>query len=195
VITDKGYFDKFIAIDCATSGINRDADNPSKDYQSVSWGIIVASVKDFKPIDGLYTEIKWNGMSKWDPKAEEVHGLSKDYLNKNGVTEAEAAEEIGGLLFEHFGIDVPITLLGHNVVSFDLPFLKKLLHSNDLLFKFSNRHMDTFSLAMGTVQTYNSDDLFDLMGCTKRGIHNALDDANFALKTYQIINKIWKTYV
>lgn len=189
----KGYFDKFLAFDCETSGMAF-GDNPSKDYQIVSAGLIVADFT-FKPIEELYVEIQWNGHSKWDAKAESIHGMSKDYLAKNGLPEIEAVEKIGALMYDHFGMDSPISLLGHNVGTFDLPFLRKTLSNYDLNFKFAHRHMDTFSLAMGTFQAYNSDDLFEMMGFEKRKSHNALADARYALETFRIINKFWAKYV
>jgi hypothetical protein len=143
----KGYFDKFLAFDCETSGMAF-GDNPSKDYQIVSAGLIVADFT-FKPIEELYVEIQWNGHAKWDAKAESIHGMSKEYLLKNGIPEVEAVEKIGALMYDHFGMDSPISLLGHNVGTFDLPFLRKTLSNHDLNFKFAHRHMDTFSLAMG----------------------------------------------
>ena len=188
----KGQFDKFLVVDCETSGFNPGPD-PSKDYQAVSWGLIVSDVKTFKPIDGLYLEVKWNNLSKWSTDAEIIHGLSKSYLQQHGVTEAEAAEQIGGLLVEHFDIDTPITLMGTNVSTFDLPFLRKLLNAYDLPFKFSHRAMDTFSLSMGTVQAFTSDELFEIINGKQRGKHNALDDAAASLKTFETIKRLWDT--
>lgn len=187
----KGYFDKFVVVDCETSGISFGG-NPSENHQAVSFGILISDVNNFEVIDGLYVEIKWNGVAKWEYQAEQLHGMSKKYLEENGVTEKEAAEQIGGLFAEHFDLDHPISLMGHNVGTFDLPFLRKLLNAHDLPFKFAHRHMDTFSLSMGTVQAYNSDDLFELMGVEKRKEHNALDDAAAALKVYRTIHNIWK---
>jgi len=191
----RGQFEKILAVDCETSGMNYDHDDVSVNYQSLSWGLVVSDITTFKPIDELYVEIKWNGKSRWEGKAERIHGMSREYLDKNGVTEEEAAEKIGIFIYEHFGIDTPIVLCGHNVQVFDRYFLKKLLHSHGLEFKFAHRGLDTFSLSMATVKEYNSDDLFEAVGLSKRGAHNALDDAKYALETYRRINKLWKKCV
>lgn len=190
----KGYFDKFLAFDCETSGMCFDGHDPSKGYQMVSAGLIVANLK-FEPVEELYVEIKYNDKNKWESKAESIHGLSKEHLEKHGQPEIIVAEKIGGLLFDHFGTDNKITLLGTNAASFDVFFLRKLLSAYDLPFSFSHRAIDTFSLSMGTVGEFTSDGLFDCLGFKKRDKHNALDDARMALNTYKIINKMWKKYV
>lgn len=190
----RGYFDKVCAVDCETSGMSF-GDDPSRDCQSVSWGLVVADVATYKPIDKLYVEIKWNGKSKWEWKAEQVHGLTREYLATHGMDEAKAAEEIALFLGEHFGTDTPIVLLGHNAASFDIFFLRKLLHTHDLPFKFAHRVLDTFSLSMATVREYNSEDLFTALGLNARDKHNALDDAMYALESYRRINLIWKKLV
>lgn len=191
---NKGYFDKCLALDLETTGMNF-GDIPSKDYSIVSAGLIVADANTFKPIEELYVEIQWNGKSLWNDKAEAVHGLSRDYLKKNGISEVDAAEQIGGLLYEHFGIDDPICLLGHNVASFDIHFLKKFLTSHELPFKFAHRTLDTFGLGYALFNTYNSTDLFAAMGLPVRDKHNALDDARYALETYRRIKMIWNKKV
>jgi DNA polymerase III epsilon subunit-like protein len=194
-MTDKprGHYEKFLVIDTETSGMSFGGD-PSIDYQIVSIGLIVSDFT-FKPLEELYVELQWNGIDKWNDKAESVHGLSKAYLSEHGSSERDAVEKIAGMMVEHFEIERPITLLGHNVGTFDLPFFRKLLLKYDLPFKFSHRTMDTFSLAIGTIGTFNSDDLFDVMGFEKRKSHNALDDARYALKTFGTISKLWNKFV
>lgn len=186
---------KALAFDCETSGINFTDLSPATNYQMVSAGMIVFDVDTFEPIDELYLEIQWDGVSKWEDKAESIHGLSKKYLAENGVTPDQAAMKIAIFLDKHFGIDTPISLLGHNVVNFDKAFLKQFLWSRDLLFKFSHRNFDTFALSMGTIGATDSNQIIDYMGMKERGIHNALEDARISLKFYKIINKMWQKYV
>ena len=186
--------DKVLAFDSETSGINYDAINVAEGYQMVSCGFIVADL-NFNPIDELYVQIKWNGVSNWDDRAEAIHGMSKQYLEKYGVAEEEAAQQISLFLYKHYGIDKAITLLGHNVATFDMQFLKGFLWKHGCPFKFSHRHCDSFALSMGTVQAFDSNELFDLMGFEKRKAHNALEDARMSLKTYKTISNLWKKHV
>lgn len=192
----KGHFNKILAVDCETSGLALGSLDPTYDreynrhYQSVSWGLIVADANTLKSIETLYVEIKWNGTSEWNARAEQVHGLSKQYLEVNGVSEEEAIQQMGSLILKHFA-DTPITLLGHNVASFDRYFLCDLFQRHGITIKTSNRMVDTFSVGFCTVGTYNSDELFESVGLPVRDAskHNALTDTEYALESARRIKK------
>ena len=192
----RGYFDYFLAIDCETSGMAFNEDDPSINtktgqiYQSVSWGLIVVDATTLKTVEELYLEIKWDGESEWDKKAEKVHGLSLAYLEEHGMTSEEAVVAIAGLILKYWGPDVPVCLAGHNVQTFDMPFLKRLLRSQGIDIKFGNRHIDTNSIGFGVYQTYNSDDLFEMVGCAKRAEHNALDDARNVVRSIRVTRSL-----
>lgn len=185
---------KYLAFDCETTGFAWGEDDPSTNYQMISGGFIVAD-ENFNPIEELYVEFKYDGVSRWEWKAEQVHGLSREYLAANGLDPEDAALKIAVLLDKHFDVTVGITLLGTNVMSFDVFFLRKFLRQMDLPFRFNHRAADTFSLAIGTVGTQTSDELFELLGFKKRDAHNALEDIRMSLKSFQIINKLWNKHV
>ena len=198
----KGYYSRILAVDCETSGFFSGQDDPSynpqtkQEYQAVAWGLIVADADTLRPIDKLYLEIQWNGVSLWDSGAEAIHGLSKQHLQQNGVTEEPAVIEIANLILKHWGPNISNTsFLGHNVVSFDLPFFKRLIRKFGIELKYSHRHVDTNSIGFATVNTYNSDDLFDAVGLESRGHHNALEDAQYALEVVRRVRKLWKIFV
>lgn len=201
----RGYFEKVLAIDVETSGLvfSHDSDDPSinsetgETYQIVSIGLIVASSLTFKPIEELYLEIKWDGVSKWSTKAEAVHGLSKEYLEQNGVSAEEAVEAIGNLILDYWGTDSPVCLLGHNVSSFDIWFFKRLLRSVGINLRFGSRTVDTNAIGLATFGTFNSDDLFELVGMGVRdpAKHNALDDARMALAVCRFTKELWTEVV
>ena len=192
----KGYFDYFLSVDCETSGMAFNEDDPSINtktgqvYQSVSWGLVVVDATTLKTVEELYIEIKWDGESEWDKRAEKVHGLSLAYLEENGMTSEEAVVAIAGLILKYWGPDVPVCLAGHNVQTFDMFFLKRLLRSQGIEIKFGNRHIDTNSIGFGVYQTYNSDDLFDVVGCAKRDKHNALDDARNVVRAIRVTRSL-----
>jgi hypothetical protein len=195
----RGEFTKVLAFDCETSGINLGQIDPAVHYKMVSAGFIVANI-NFEPIEELYIEFKWDDPTctekfYWDNKAEAIHGLSQKYLNEHGKTEAEAAEAVGGLIYDHWGLNDVIVLLGTNVASFDQFFLRKFLERQGLKFKFSHRMLDTFSLAMGTIRAFNSTELFELIGCRGEGTHNALQDAGCSLKSFNVLNRLWRNHV
>ncbi len=185
-------FHKFLAIDCETSGMNTKGDDPSVNYQMVSIGLIVSDPKTFKEIEKLYLEIKWNGESEWSDFAYKIHGLSKEYLEENGVDEEEAAAQILELIMRHFDTTKGITLCGHNAASFDKFFLKALLRKFGIELKFSHRVIDSFTIGLVAVQAFDSDELFSKMELAPRRMHNALEDIEYTLKSIRMINKLVK---
>lgn len=198
-----GYFDYLLAIDCETTGISFNSDDPSVGHQAVSWGIIVADAHTLKPIEELYVEIKWNDELKRkraeDPEfgkqAERIHGLTLSYLDENGLDEEEAVLKIGELILKYWGPEVSIRTLGHNVHLFDLAFLKAMFRRHGIELRFGCRHMDSNSLGFGTVGSFRSDDLFTSLGLNERRLHNSLDDARMALESFRRVRVLWNNCV
>lgn len=202
----RGYFQYMLAMDCETTGLCTNQDDPTHNpetgerHQTVSWGLIVADAATLKPIEKLYLEIKWNEKSKaqqakapaWGTRAEQIHGLTQEYLEKNGLTEEEAVVKIAELLLKYWGPTVSIRTLGHNVHTFDMPFFRDLFRRHGIELTFGSRHYDTNSIAFATFGTFNSDDFFDAVGFEKRGDHNALVDAEQALEATRIVRKIFQ---
>lgn len=185
----RGYFTRALVIDAETTGLAFGCDDASynpttkEKFQSVSWGLIVVDAQSLETIEEKYIEIQWDGKSVWHDRAEQVHGLSREYLAANGLTPEEAAIEIAGLILDHWGPSSPVCLIGHNVATFDMWFLKRLLRDHGIEIKFGNRHVDTNSIGFSVYATYNSDDLFEEIGLPTRdpNKHNALDDARSSL--------------
>lgn len=194
-----GYFEKLLAIDCETTGLNWDTDDPSIGHQPISWGIIVADAASLKSIEELYVEIKWNDESKAARKADpefgagasRIHGLTSEYLEKNGVSEDEAVALIANLILKHWGPTTQVKTLGHNVHSFDVPFLRAMLRRHDIDIPIGSRHYDSNSVGFCTVGAFTSDALFNTMGFDSRDSHNALEDARMALESCRRIKVLW----
>lgn len=202
----RGSFDYLLAMDCETTGLCLNQDSPVENpktgerHQTVSWGLIVADAATLKPIEKLYLELKWNDKSKaqrqanakWGMGAEKIHGLTFDYLEKNGLTEEQAVEQIGTLVLKYWGPMVSIRTLGHNVHTFDLLFFRDLFRRQGIELAFGSRHYDTNSIGFATFGTFNSDDFFAQAGFEKRGDHNALVDAEQALEATRRIRLIFQ---
>lgn len=199
----KGYFEKVLAMDCETTGLNWEDDNPSIGHQPISWGFVVADAHTLKPIEELYVEIKWNDESreakKTDPtfgvSAAAIHGLTFDVLEKNGITEEEAVIQIANLIIKHWGPTSQVKTLGHNVHLFDLPFLRAMLRRHMIELPIGSRHYDSNSVGFCTVGSYTSDGLFETMGFDNRKSHNALADAHMALESCRLIKQLWEQKV
>lgn len=203
----KGYFNKILVADCETTGLCMGTMepyiHPTKGirHQAVSWGMIIADANTLQPIEELYVEIKWNEFSKeqklHDPtfgkRAEEIHGLTPDYLEKKGVDEEQAVAQIGDLILKHFG-DSSIRLMGHNVSTFDRYFLWELFFRYGINLNFGHRCIDTNTLGFVCYGTYNSDDLFELLGIIRED-HNALEDAGAALLVAQTTRDLFNRFL
>lgn len=189
----KGYFERILAFDTETSGLfigeKSPVSNDGEYYQVVSWGIIVLDAQTLETIEELYIEQQWDGKSIWSDKAEQVHGLSREYLKVNGVTREDAMTQIASLIFKHWG-STPVVTLGHNSITFDLPFIKHEAELADIDLRFGNRHLDSNTLGFTILNCFNSDDMFTELGFKQRAEHNALDDIRMTVKAFKISRKL-----
>ena len=191
-----GYFDKFLAFDVETSAINyNNKANPGEGCQIVSIAIIVTDAKSLKPIDKLYLEIQYNGTALWSPEAEKIHGLSKSHLLTNGVSEEDAVLEIGSLILKYWPLKTRIHCLGHNVVGFDIIFLRNLFDKFDMQLNIANRHIDTFTLMHTLLGAFNSEDGFTTIGLSERTEHNAMEDIEMTIETVRRLKLLWNSKV
>lgn len=195
----RGYIENVLFLDAETTGIAFSSTDPSFDpvsgdtYQAVSFGLIVANAKTLKPVEQLYVEIKWNGKSKWDKRAEAVHGLSLAYLEENGMDEEDAVVAIASLILKYWGPESPVCLGGHNVATFDKFFLNRLMSSHGIALRYGSKTIDTNAIGFATFGTHNSDDLFAMVGCPDRdpAKHNALTDAQNALTAVRVVRQLF----
>lgn len=199
----KGKYKFILALDVETNGFKRQTLNASEGYQIVSWGIVIADAITFKPIEELYIEVQWNDEMKakrlvepsFGKEAERIHGLTMEYLDKNGIPEEQAVEKVGTLIMKYFGPTNPIRCLGHNLHLFDYTFLVHVFLKYGITIPMTNVHIDTSTLGKVVLGTYTSDQLFETLGFQKRDKHNALDDARMSLKACEIISTLWKSKV
>lgn len=192
----RGYFKYILALDCETAGVALGCDDPSYNpntgeiFPSVSWGFIVVDGHTLKEVESLYVEINPAKDYTWDAGTEKVHGLTREYLKKNGLSEEDAVMQIANLIIKYWGPDSYITLLGHNVM-FDKAFLQRLMRRQGIELSFSNRMIDTFPLGYVLFEKFNSDDLFDILGFKARAEHNALEDIRLTVNTVRTIQSLF----
>lgn len=206
----RGYFEYLLALDTETTGLcfKNSGNNESPVYnpttgerhQVLSWGLLIVRAEDFKILDELYVEVKWNEASleqrladpNFGKAAEGIHGLTMEHLEKHGVPEEEAVAMIGELVLKYFGPVNAIKTLGHNVHLFDLQFMRDLFQRFGIDLAFGNRHYDTNSAAFMTFGTWNSDELFEQIGYDARGDHNALDDIKMTVESARVMRMIFQ---
>jgi hypothetical protein len=183
-------------LDWETSGANFKLTYPeqAKIYQGVQLGLVIADNETFEEVAATKITIKFDPKYKWEDAAQKIHGLSREYLEENGVTREEAAIAVIEFMLEHFNKDVLFMLAdgpvdrnshrvcfgGHNL-EFDIAHFKELLA--EVGFGVDEHHVKLNTTVIGFHGTglYKSDDLFQLFGAEKRGAHDALDDTRQAL--------------
>jgi len=198
----RGYFEKILAIDCETTGLDWNADDPSTGHQPISWGVIVANAHTLTPIEELYVEIKYNEQSKqsrakdktFGVGAANIHGLTFKYLEENGIEESAAVEKIANLILKYWGPINKIHVLAHNA-NFDKCFLRTMFRRVGIELPFSARTYDTNAAGYLTTGAYISDALFETMGFANRNAHNSMEDIKMTLESARIIKSLWETEV
>lgn len=196
-----GYFKHALAVDCETSGLATRQINPTydpitgKSYQAVSFAMIIVDMETLEEVEELYVEIKWNGEAEWSKEAENIHGLTKNYLDINGLDEKDALCLMAELILKYFGPDNVIPLMGHNVATFDRYFLDGLFRKYGIALKFGSRNIDTLTIGAVLFNLFNSDELFNRVGLQKRTKHNALEDIKYTIETLRTVKTLWNTFV
>lgn len=190
-----------LCMDWETTGATWGGDS-TVDYQGISFGVIVFDAKTFDEIEKFYVEIQYDEKYKWTEGAEKIHGLSKEHLAKNGISQEDAAIKLAELILKYWGPDGKIMFLGHNT-EFDRRFTNQLMNSIDIEFSVERRQphlsswiqlhhvvLDTSSAGFIALGLFKSDLLFDFIGFEERGAHNALTDAEQTLGTCKAIKAL-----
>lgn len=194
--TKRTDFNLILVIDCETSGLFMNSTDPSQNhktgeyYQPVSWGVMVVNAKTMEVLEEAYVEIKWDGKSLWNSQAEGVHGLSKEYLEQHGRTEEEAVEELANIILDYWGPTGNVICGGHNVGTFDVPFMRAMFERHELPIRFAHRHVDTFAAGYVMLDATDSNELFALTSGDRTEVHNALDDARMAYTAIKTMKQI-----
>lgn len=182
------YTPKFgLAIDWETSGYS--LPNYAENHQGLSFGAIIFDVKTFESVDTIYHEIKFDPKYQWSETAEKIHGLSRNYLNTNGVSQEEATTSLVNLIIKYIGTE-DIMLLGHRV-HFDKAFTQQLTESQGVFLNYHPTTIDSASIATVLLETSKSDEIFSMLGLPKRGQHNALEDIMYTLDSVRIMKNFF----
>lgn len=182
IYTPSGFIPKFgLCIDWETSGSDFDGDS-SIAYQGIAFGAAIFKLDTFEIIDRMKRYIKFDDRKyKWTESAEKIHGISKSFLNENGISQEEAALDLANFVFSYFGPAPKVMVLGHNV-DFDIAFTKQLLIPYEVMFKIHHVKLDTSVAGLIAFGKYKSDQLFELVGLADRGTHDPLQDVEYTIE-------------
>lgn len=161
-------------------------------YQGISFGAIVANAETFEPIETLERSVKFDSNKyKWSAEAEAIHGLSIEWLEKNGVTKEEAAADLASLILKYWGPTGLVMFAGHNT-GFDVHATDQLLGEFGIMPVAHHVLLDTSGLGFVLINEFKSNQVFELLGgIDKRGMHNALDDASATLAALRNAKQIF----
>ncbi len=110
--------------------------------------------------------------------AEAVHGISNDFIEKNGIPVEVVIPEF--LTFCRDSV-----LVGHNIIKFDFPFIKKHAHGLGMT-QIDNMLLDTLLLARRTLRLprYNLGSIASYFGISYEGAHRAMTDVNITRQVF-----------
>jgi len=157
--TDGNYY---LGVHVETTGINQSVDKEITDGHSIVALALVICDKNFNRVDDKIIFIN-SGIG--DKKlGTRWHGISKPFLEEEGVTEKDAVLEFSNVILEYFSPEDNIVCLGQNPHSLALPFLKKLLYKHEVYINFSTNSLDLFSLTTPTMGELSIREVIDIFG-------------------------------
>ena len=174
-----------LAIDWETSGYS--FPNYAEKHQGLSFGAIVYDTSSYLAIEKLYCELKYDPKYEWNLTAEKIHGLSKEYLDKNGLPIQEGAIKLANLIIKYFGTDA-VQLLGHRV-NFDKAFTTWLLAEIEVGVEWHSINIDSCVLGTALMEISKSDDIFEILGMPPRKAHNSLQDIEYTLESVRLMKQ------
>jgi DNA polymerase III epsilon subunit-like protein len=181
-------------IDWETTGADFGTGESAKRYQGISFGAIITDLETFEEVDSLYREILFNEAKyAWTDRAAEIHGLTREYLAANGVSQEEALTDLLEMMSKYgLGSNNSKVMIGGHNVSFDIDFTNQLtLDVADFKFDWHHVRLETSALGFTATGVYKSNQLFPLFGAEVRGKHNALDDARQSLAVARAIRSVF----
>jgi DNA polymerase III alpha subunit (gram-positive type) len=140
----------------------------------------------FKEISTIYLNRSYN------PQALEITHISLDLMLKEGVSYEKGFALIDDLFTRHtIGNNKPI-VAGHNIISFDMPFMDKIYFDNKKDFSkiISDYLIDTYDLVRMVwpeLSSYSLGVCAHALGLTLKEAHRALPDTIANAKVLQVL--------
>lgn len=190
--------------DWETSGADFDNgfENTFTRFQGLQVGFVIADNETLEEVDSLKVTFKFDPGYEWQDGAEKVHGLSREFLEANGVTQEEGLATMIEFIVKYFGDEVihvldgqqksfskKVQVGGHNI-DFDIAATQALFKKFGLRLSIHHVKMETSGAAFIAIGEYKSNKVFEFFGGEKRGNHDALDDARLALAAARGIREL-----
>lgn len=157
-------------------------------YQAISFGAIVARSDTFEEVASLSFLVKYDPRYEWSEEAQKIHGLTKERLEAEGLTNEEAAVELAEFILNHFGTG-KVMFANHNPW-FDIEGMRQLLGPFNVMPDLHHVVLDTSALGFVTIGQYRSNDVFPFFNGERAEVHDALDDARMALGVLRGIREV-----
>lgn len=188
-------FDKVLAIHCHTSGMAFKGDDITLNHQALTIALAVVDMTTLKITTSTVVKVPFDTSKyAWDDKLVAIHGITKAEAVDDELNLSDAAAALGEFLYENFGINNSIPLMGYNPISFHLPFLNKVLMSEQLKFRFDNRAVDLFPV-MALLGTYSVSEMFDVFEVDQSEPLPSLTIVKAYLKVFKTVKSIIKEII
>ena len=184
---------KFIlVVDVETSGTTWESyEETFKRFQAISFGAIIAKSDTFEEVATLAFKVQYDPKYGWSPDAEKIHGITKEQLAAEGLSNEEAAAELAGFILDHFGTG-KVMFANHNPW-FDIEAMRQLLEPHGVMPDLHHVVLDTSSIGWVSIGEYKSDKVFGFFNGERQPVHDALDDARMALGVLRGVKQLVQT--
>jgi hypothetical protein len=187
-------YDKFLLVHCHTTGINFDSEDITLNKQPLSVALGVVDNETLKMISSVNVRIAFDKAKyTWDDKLSSIHGITREDRDE-GESFADAAAILGEFIYENFGAKDTITVMGYNPLTFHVPFLNKILLTEELAFKFDRRDIDLFPI-MALLGKYSAKEVFETFDVDTSEPLSSLENIKTYLKIYKTIRSIVKEQI
>lgn len=179
-----------LALDTETSGVNKGPGDPSTGHQIVSYGALIIDSQTFEIVDEIYVEIQHNPKFGWSQEAEAVHGLTREYLQANGVTLEEGAFILLSFISKWMGQGMSVVGCGHRF-HFDQHFVNSMLNEAGCEIWWDRVVLDTAAIGGAFLNITGSNFLFEAVGLPERTLHNSLEDIKMTVEALKFMKNIF----
>jgi DNA polymerase III epsilon subunit-like protein len=193
-------FAKVLVGDWETSGLPPDEPRFDEGPQGIQMGFCVVEdpYEKWEIVDEFRADVQWLGPTQttqglhpdlvWSSEAERIHGITQASLLTKPHPQM-IAQGLVPMLKRHWPGE-KIILGGHNP-GFDMYFTKQFLWfagaSREV--RLDHRMLDSSTLGFFTLGISNSDDLFLATSGSRRGKHDALEDARLTVGAFRELTR------